>query len=108
MSRRTVFRSIWPSVRDFLRDEGTTTFHDPGTCPECGYAFDCSSGAQGTSPKPLDVTFCLRCGAMLRYTAELRVERMPPEDFQSFPKRDQQELRKLQRAIRESAKGRSN
>jgi hypothetical protein len=33
---------------------------------------------------------------------------MPAEDFESFPKRDQQELRKLQTAIRESAKGRGN
>lgn len=49
-------------------------------CPSCGKRFDQASSAFGEStPKPDDITICIRCGQVMLFNLDMTV-RLPDED----------------------------
>jgi hypothetical protein len=51
----------------------------PDACPCCGYVVDTATavGSRVSKPKAGDLTICLRCGEILKFNAELRLEMFP-------------------------------
>jgi|SRR5215472_626281 len=52
-------------------------------CPVCGYKINAASDINGNNkvPEPDDITFCLKCAAILVFKDDLYVRHMKPDDL---------------------------
>lgn len=52
-------------------------------------------------PKPGDVTLCIRCGAVLRFTLDLGLAELPQRGLDALPAEQRRMIRQAQQAIRQ-------
>lgn len=60
------------------------------SCPKCGHAFECATaldGDENIAPGPNDLTVCIECGCWLRFTDDMNVRAMTPEEIEALPNR---------------------
>jgi hypothetical protein len=64
----------------------TATVQTPATrCPGCGLVLNAATNLEGANlPVPGDLSVCLGCGGMMRFTDELRVVPLEEEDFEAL------------------------
>ena len=71
---------------------GHTTRIEPITCPYCGLVCDASTEMQtnspGSGPKPGDLSLCIQCAEIGRWTDELQLEKLTAEEVQEIVKLD--------------------
>lgn len=73
-------------------------------CPWCGALLDCATPLQpGSAPKPGDFTLCIYCATALRFTDDLSVRRLLPEDSTDF-EQVRAGVEKAQRLLKERHK----
>lgn len=79
----------------------TTTKHAANFCPACGYRSD-SSTSIGTQavPKPGDITLCIKCGEMNRFTQSLQLEPVPDDWLADLPLEERNELLDMEERIK--------
>ena len=70
-------------------------------CPACGYEIDAAMAAtEGTAkPKPGDLSICLACASALKFRADLTVELLSIEDFDTLTGLEQNNLFAAMQAV---------
>lgn len=74
-------------------------------CPACGYAnLDCATGAfeEDLTPKPGDLSLCIRCGDMLVFTDKLGLRLPTKEEYENLPDYVKKQIIQAQIVIRGS------
>lgn len=65
---------------------GRTTRLPPSACPYCGHAIDCVTVGPGESqdatPRPGDITICIRCSAILAFDPLLAVRKPTADELE--------------------------
>lgn len=70
-------------------------------CPACGRKLDATTGVNSEdSPSEGDISFCLYCGEMLTFSADLTMEVLSQKDFNTFSEKMQRDLLEMQKIIR--------
>lgn len=70
-------------------------------CPRCGKPHDeATAYKHDCSPQPGDFLICIDCGALLRFTADLRQEALGPIEIALLPSDLREEILTAQVAIR--------
>lgn len=78
-------------------DLGTTSVPEQ-LCPKCGYLMEATTPLDGGAlPKDGDVSICLNCGAILIFTAELKMRAATDQEVAEIM-RDKQTASMIQRA----------
>lgn len=74
----------------------------PHACPSCGKKLDAASAADGSEKRPSagDVTLCMYCAAVLRFSPEMRPLLMTAEQLMKFDAQTAAELARCQAVIR--------
>lgn len=71
-----------------------------GRCPGCNYQFDRASSLAGDhEPEEDDFTLCLKCGAILRFNADLSTREATPAELESLDLETYAEIQRLRTAI---------
>lgn len=72
------------------------------SCPKCGYKFDACTAMldENHVPHADDLSLCLRCGAALIFTAEMKHRMATMDDLRDTPREQLELLFRVQRAIR--------
>lgn len=69
-------------------------------CVQCGKAFNRQTGLKDDQPPiPGDLTFCIRCGTLMAFTASLGVRRACEPDLEGLQMETLVELLNLRRSI---------
>lgn len=85
--------------RALIDDEATRL--PTSACPTCGYEMDsASSVGRKATPKPGDFSLCMRCGAVLRFDAELRLEPATSDELTELDEEGRTTLLRAQAVIR--------
>jgi hypothetical protein len=72
----------------------------PGRCPGCRYQFDRASSLAGEhEPSADDFTLCLKCGAILRFNADLTIREASPADLETLDLETYEEIQRIRSAI---------
>lgn len=61
-------------------------------CPHCGKVIDAATGMGDYSPKPGDVTVCLRCEGLNQFTELLHLKKMPDMVWAEMAPEEKEEI----------------
>lgn len=71
----------------------------PSLCPSCGYAFTKASPLDcDVKPKEHDFSLCISCGALLCFTADLRLVKPTEADLADFREKQPDDYRGMKKA----------
>ena len=71
-------------------------------CPYCGYRLDDASAVEGqATPKPEDLSVCLKCGGVMEFDAQLLPRVLRDAVWQSLAPELQAQLKRVSQAARE-------
>ncbi len=75
----------------------------PSPCPKCmGLAIGATAADTGTrAPRPGDLTVCVECGQICRFTESMDIEAVSDADLLDLPRATSQQLRSMRRAVRQ-------
>lgn len=85
-------------------NEYSTRGLPPCKCPTCGYKMDAATPAYfnaKVSPRPGDLSLCMKCGEMLVFTESLTIRILELNDMLQLKAVTQKELTNAQKLIRE-------
>lgn len=72
----------------------------PSVCPVCGRRADAATSLRGDfEPASGDLSLCISCGAVLKFDAELQLQRVDPNEVAALPPAIRAELDRTRGAI---------
>jgi len=61
--------------------------HYESNCPQCNYFMDASTsidGDENVKPSPGDISLCIKCGAMLDFDDDMKLQFLRQEKFEEL------------------------
>jgi len=87
-----------------VKDENgiTTSYVGDDHCPYCGAELTMATDThgEGNIPEPGSLMLCSKCVQVCRLDQELRLEKMPVEEYLSIPSEEREEIERVRRAMR--------
>ena len=97
--REVLIDSLPKAIEAYAFGSGTTTRMPPQACTRCGKMLDANDGEEGHVPKPGAFTVCAMCAALHRFSDEMRIVAVTPEEFAALPTEFQDEIASIQAMI---------
>lgn len=74
----------------------------PSNCPTCGTRLEAATfvGDDNRAPEPGDVTICIGCTAILRFTEDLSLRILPADELVALPAGARRAIFTVQRAVK--------
>lgn len=77
--------------------------HIESNCPQCNYFMDASTSIDGDEdikPSPGDISLCIKCGAMLDFDDDMKLQFLSQEKFEELDENTRSQIVSARAAIK--------